>query len=195
MGTEKMMNRFTLQTPLQSFFSAKEMSFGKQSLLILAGVLLLALASQLSIPLKPVPLTLQSATVILIGMAYGAKRGALVVLTYLIAGCCGAPVFANFSFGIASLFGTTGGYLLGFVPAAFLSGYLAENGFGKHFVSSLLAACLGAMVIFFFGVCGLSLFVGWHNAIIFGFMPFIMTETIKLIALSAIIPSLWSKKS
>lgn len=186
---------FNLHSPLQSIFWPKENSMIKQSLLILAGVIILAAASQLSIPLQPVPLTFQSATVVLIGMAYGARNGAYVIMAYLIAGACGMPVFAGFSAGITVFFGPTAGYLIGFLPAAFFSGYLAQKGFAKNWISSFIAACLGVSLIFLLGVSMLATFVGWHQAIMLGIMPFVFSESIKLIAVSFLIPQCWKNDS
>lgn len=185
---------FSLNSPLQSKIWAKDTTLFKQISLILAGVFALAIVSNLSIPLLPVPLTFQSATVILIGMAYGARQGSYVILSYLIAGALGLPVFADFGFGMAKFVGPTGGYLIGFLPAAFLSGYLTQNGWGKNIVTSFITACLGASVIFLSGVAVLSSFVGWHNAILFGVMPFIVSEPIKLIAVSILAQRLWKKQ-
>ena len=188
------MNYFSsLDTPLQSIFWPKENTATKQVFTILAGVFLLALASQLSIPLQPVPLTFQSATVILIGIACGARLGCYVIVSYLIAGACGLPVFADFSAGIPYFFGPTGGYLIGFLPAAALSGTLAQKGFARSILGSFIAACLGVCIIFLLGVSVLSIFVGWHKAITFGIMPFILSEPLKLIAVALIAPRFWKK--
>jgi biotin transport system substrate-specific component len=181
--------------PLQSIFWTKsEQSYTKKVLLILAGAFLLAFAAQLSIPLNPVPLTFESATVILIGMAYGPRYGAYVIATYLIAGAVGLPVFANFSSGMTRFLGPNGGYLLGFLPAACLSGYLAQRGFAKNVFTSFLAACLGASVIFFFGLTFLAKSFGWSNAIAFGLMPFILSEPIKLAIVALLTPTLWNQQ-
>src|SRR5579885_144824 len=191
---ETMNYLFSLSSPMQSIFWPKDNSLVKQALLILAGVLVLAIASQLSIPLKPIPLTFQSATVILIGMAYGPRNGSYVVVAYLLAGLFGIPVFADFSAGLSKLFGPSMGYLFGFLPAAFLSGYLAQKGWARNILSSLAAACLGVSVIFILGVAALAKFIGWESAIELGLMPFIVTEPIKLVAVSLVIPRLWQKK-
>lgn len=185
---------FGLNSTLHSVFWSKQNTVAKQSLLILAGVIVLAMASQLSIPLIPVPLTFQSATVVLIGMAYGSRRGAYVVGAYLLAGACGLPVFADFSAGILKFFGSTGGYLIGFLPAAWLSGYLSEKGWAKHIATSFIAASLGVSIIFALGVSVLATFIGWKEAIQFGLMPFLLSESIKLIAVSCLIPRLWKKQ-
>jgi biotin transport system substrate-specific component len=163
--------------------------------LILAGVFALAFASQLSIPLQPVPLTFQSATVILIGMAYGERYGAYVVSLYLLAGFCGAPVLADYASGPAHFAGPTAGYLFGFLPAAWAGGWLARQGLGRNIVTAFIAALTGAAIIFAAGVTVLTGFIGFKEAITFGLMPFIISEPIKLLAVSAIIPRLWKKSS
>jgi len=185
---------FINKAPMQSIFWPKKNSRLKQVLLVLSGVLLLAFASQLSIPLRPIPLTFQSVTVVLIGMAYGARYGTYVVAAYLLAGILGIPVFADYSDGIAKLYGPTAGYLIGFLPAVLLSGYLAQKGWAKTIAGSFAAACLGVGVIFFCGVTVLAQFIGLHNAIAFGVMPFVVAEPIKLIAAACIIPRFWKKR-
>lgn len=163
----------------------------KRLTLILFAVVVLAIASQLSIPFTPIPLTFQSATVILIAMAYGSRHGSAVILAYLFAGLCGLPVFANLSFGPTALNGPTGGYLLGFLPAAFIAGALSEHGFGRHVFSAFLIALLSAAIIFACGVPVLAAFIGWQHAILLGLKPFIVTEIIKLLVVAAVIPRLW----
>lgn len=189
-----MNSSFTFRTPLQSIFWPKDNSTIKSMLLILAGVFVLTVASQLSIPLEPVPLTFQSSTAVLIGMAFGARYGATVILTYLLVGAMGLPVFADFSGGLLKLFGTTGGYLAGFLPAAYLSGYLAEKGWAKSIFGSFFVACLGTCIIFSLGVSWLAMYIGWHNAIAFGFTPFVLSEAIKLVGVSILVPRIWKRK-
>lgn len=181
----------TMHTPAESIFWPQSDSFMKKSLVVIAGAVLLALASQLSIPLQPVPLTFQSATVVLIGLAGGARLGSYAVIVYLIAGLVGMPVFADFHAGLPTLLGPTGGYLAGFAPAAFISGYLAQKGFARHPMSAFLAACAGVSVIFLMGVAWLSTFTGWHLAITLGVLPYALSEPIKLIVLSFLVPRLW----
>ncbi|RDI43746.1 biotin transporter BioY [Aquicella lusitana] len=181
----------SLNSPLQSIFWSKTNTLPKQILLIVAGVMLLALSAHISIPLQPVPLTFQSATVVFVGMAYGARLGAFTLTTYLIAGLIGLPVFADTESHL--VFGPTAGYLIGFLPAAALSGYLAQKGWARTIIRSFIASCLGASVIFLCGVTVLSQFVGLHQAIAFGLMPFIITEPMKLFTTSLIVPKLWKK--
>jgi biotin transport system substrate-specific component len=179
---------------MESQLWPKDNNVIKQALLILAGVLILACASQLSIPLEPIPLTFQSSTVILIGMMYGARNGCYVVMAYLLAGLCGLPLFANFSSGLSVFYGSSAGYLLGFLPAAFVSGYLTQRGWAHTFLSSLAVACLGVSIIFSLGITVLTQFIGFKSAVAFGLAPFILSEWIKLMAVSFIVPKVWKKQ-
>ena len=188
---EIMEQTLSLTTSLRSIFLSHENSFLRQTALVLFGVLVLTISAQLSVPLKPVPLTFQSTAVVLIGMAYGARYGAMVVATYLLAGLMGLPIFAGFGAGPAKFFGPTLGYLLGFFPAAILSGYLAQKGCAKHFITSFLAAFLGISIIFLCGTSVLAQSIGWYNAVFFGVLPFIVSEPIKLIVVALCIPKLW----
>jgi biotin transport system substrate-specific component len=185
---------FAISTPVTNVLWAKETDVFTKVLLIVGGVLLMAFASQLSVPFQPVPLTFQSSAVILIGMAYGARHGAYVILAYLAAGFCGLPVFADYSAGPQFFVGPTGGYLLGFLPAVYLSGYLMKHGWGHSLITSFLAALFGAGVIFLFGVMVLANFTGgWQNAIAVGITPFLISEPMKLLVVAALATGLWKK--
>lgn len=184
---------FSMSTPLQSTLFSANNSYIKQLLIVLAGAILLAIASQISIPLQPIPLTFQSATVAFIGMALGARKGTYAVAAYLMAGFCGMPVFANFAFGPSALFGPSAGFLFGFLPGAFVAGYLAESGFARHRIASFVAALAAVSCIFGLGVAVLATTVGWHNAVTFGLMPFIGSEPFKLLAVAFVAPRFWKK--
>lgn len=184
------MTTITHKTPVKSILWPDH-SLMKQIGMVLAGVLLLALSSQISIPLLPVPLTFQSATVVLIGLAVGSRYASSIIMAYFVAGICGAPVFAGLSFGPLVFLGPTGGYLAGFLPAAYLTGYLAENGFCKSLLSSWLAACLGVAVIFALGLLRLGHFLPWNEVLQVGLYPFVISESIKLVILALFIPRLW----
>ncbi len=187
---------FSLNYSLESIVWPRQNKLVKNVLLILAGVLVMAIAAQISIPLHPVPLTLQSAMVLFIALLYGARLGVATLATYLFAGACGLPVFAGMSSGISTLFlGPSSGYFLGFLFAPILSGYLAQRGWGKNFYSSLAAALVGAVIIFYFGLTVLSYYVGWKQAFNFGLKPFLITEPLKLIAVALAVPNFWRPKA
>ncbi|MCD6045773.1 MAG: bioY [Gammaproteobacteria bacterium] len=155
------------------------------------GTSLLALASQCVIPWQPVPMTLQSATVIFLAALLGPSLAARSIVTYYVLGLCGMPVFAGFSAGFHVLMGPTAGYLLGFLPAAYCAGYLFQKGAARHWSLAWLASMMAASVIFLCGASVLSLFVGFKAAWSLGVAPFLLTETIKLMLVAAFVRSSW----
>jgi biotin transport system substrate-specific component len=176
---------------LRSIFWPKVNSFSNQLLLVLLGTVVLSLAAQISIPFQPVPLTFQSVTVILLGMGLGARLGGYTIGLYLALGALGLPVFANFSSGIYIFAGPTAGYLIAFLPAAVISGYFTQRGFAKTFLGSFSIALAGTVIIFTGGISFLAQLIGWHNAFLFGVMPFVISEPLKLFALSFVAPRFW----
>lgn len=161
-------------------------SFLKQTLLCSLGIVFLALASHLIIPLQPVPLTFQSAAAIFLGMIMGPRLSGITLIGYLAAGFVGLPVFAA-----STAFGPTLGYLIGFLPGAILSGWLAERGMAKNILQSFMASLAGTAIIFTSGLLVLAQFVGWQHAITFGLLPFIVTEPLKLLTISLVTPRFW----
>lgn len=153
---------------------------------LLLGSLLIAASAQVSVPLKPVPMTMQSMTVLLVGMAYGWRLGASTVLVYLAEGAMGLPVFAGFNAGIPYMMGPTGGYLGGFVLAAAAVGWLAECGWSRSIPRAAVALLVGHAILFIPGLGWLANFIGWTRAITVGFLPFLLGTGIK-VALGAVL--------
>jgi biotin transport system substrate-specific component len=119
-----------------------------QVLMILGGTFFVAMAAQISVPMFPVPMTLQTLAISIIGLTFGARMAGLTLLAYLAEGAVGLPVFAEFSFGPAALIGPTAGFLWGFVAMAWLTGFLVERGLGKGFVRLFFAAFIPATLLF-----------------------------------------------
>lgn len=163
------------------------------SFLVLGGSLLLALSAQIAIPLpfSPVPITGQTFAVLVVGMLFGRWRGAAAVLAYLIEGCAGLPVFAEGKAGLAVLLGPTGGYLVSFVPAAFLVGYLAEKGWDRKIPTTFLAMILGNVIIFGLGAGWLGKFVGTDKALSLGVYPFLIGDAVKIGLATFALPGAW----
>jgi biotin transport system substrate-specific component len=162
--------------------------------LVLAGSALIALSAQVAVPVpfSPVPVTGQTFAVLLLGAALGRTRGAAAVLAYLAEGAAGLPVFAGALAGPAVLLGPTGGYLLGFLPAAWICGALAERGWDRHFLSTLVAMTAGDLAIFAVGVPWLARFVGPENAIAFGVTPFVAGNAAKIVLAAGTLPAAWA---
>ena len=161
--------------------------------LVLAGSALIALSAQVAIPLpfSPVPVTGQTFAVLLVGAALGRWRGAAAVITYIAEGAAGLPVFAGASAGPAVLIGPTGGYLLGFIPGAWLCGLLSEHGWDRRVGSTVLSMLLGNVVIFAVALPWLVRFVGASNVWTMGFWPFIPGDIVKIGLAAAALPLAW----
>jgi biotin transport system substrate-specific component len=162
-------------------------------LLILGGSLLIGLSAQVVIPLpfSPVPLTGQTFAVLLIGALLGSRRGAICLLTYLAEGLTGFPVFVGRASGFSHLLGATGGYLVGFVVAAFVVGWLAERGWDRRFTTSFLAMAIGNAVIYTFGITWLALFVGAGQVLALGLYPFLIGDALKITLAATLLPLGW----
>lgn len=165
-------------------------------LLVLAGTVLLALSARLQIPFWPVPMTMQTFAVLVIAMAYGARLGTATVGVYLLQGAMGLPVFAS-GVGLAYFAGPTGGYLLGFLLAAWLVGGLAERGWDRRVGPTLLAMVLGTLVILVCGVSWLAVFMqqtgtgGAAEALATGVLPFLPAAVFKVALAAAVLPGVW----
>jgi biotin transport system substrate-specific component len=162
-------------------------------LLVTGGALFTSLLAQVSVPLPftPVPITLQTLGVLFLGAGLGARRGALSQLVYVAAGWAGLPVYAGGTGGAAHLFGPTGGYLLGFVVAAYLAGWLAERGYDRAARRSVLAMVLADLCIYAFGLPWLGFYVGFGKVLLLGFVPFVVGDALKILLASGLLPALW----
>lgn len=163
----------------------------RDAILVLGGSLALALCAQVAIrlPLSPVPITGQTLAVLLVGVCLGSRRGMLSVLAYLAEGAMGLPVFAGGCSGPAWLAGPTGGYLLGFVAAAWAVGWLYEH-LGDRSISGMVVVLLpGSASMYLLGLPWLAHFVGADKALALGLVPFLPGDLIK-IALAALVLSL-----
>jgi biotin transport system substrate-specific component len=162
-------------------------------LLMIVGVAGITLSAYIRIPLPftPVPLTGQTFTVLFFGILYGSKRGAACAALYILVGIAGLPVFQGGHFGLAYIIkGTTAGYLFGFVVAAFVTGYLAEQGFDRSFWKTFVAMFIGNFIILTCGCIWLAA-VGLRNVIVIGALPFIPGDIVKSLIATVILPSGW----
>jgi biotin transport system substrate-specific component len=160
--------------------------------LVLAGSALIALAAQVRIPLpfSPVPVTGQTFAVLLVAAALG-RLGLASVIAYLIEGAIGLPVFAGGGFGVATIVGPTGGYLIGFALAAALVGSAVERGWDRHLVTALAAMLLGEVAIYACGLAWLARFALPVPLLDAGLLPFIPGDMVKLALASLALPAAW----
>ncbi|HEY3773571.1 MAG TPA: biotin transporter BioY [Solirubrobacteraceae bacterium] len=163
-------------------------------LIVIAGALLTAACAQISIkiPGSPVPLTGQTFAVVLVGAGLGARRGGLSMLLYVALGLI-LPVYASGAQGTGVLFGSSGGYLFGFILAAWAMGLIAERGGDRRVVSAALAFAVGQLLIFGVGVPWLKVDTSqsWGWSIHEGFTIFILGGVIKAALAGVLMPSAW----
>ncbi|MCX8597609.1 MULTISPECIES: biotin transporter BioY [unclassified Gilliamella] len=157
------------------------------------AALLLGLAANISIPTYPVPFTLQSLAVLLIGAFLGRKLGTLTILQYLFLGAMGLPLFANGSGGIMALASPSSGYLYGYIFSAYLAGFAAEKGYDRHFILGLIAFACAHQLLFVFGVVYLMgyMHISLIEALKVGYLPFVGVDAVKFIIATCVMFSLW----
>ena len=163
-----------------------------QGAIILLGSLLLAISAKVQVPFWPVPMTMQTFVVLLLGATLGWRLAGATLLAYLVEGAMGLPVFASGA-GVAYMAGPTGGYLAGFLLAAIAVGWLAERGFGRTAPTVLVAFALGQIIIFGLGLAWLSGFIGMEKAIAVGLVPFLAAEAVKTTLACAVLPLAWKQ--
>lgn len=152
------------------------------------GMLMLAVSSYLAIPMVPVPITLQTLFVTLIGALYGWRLGALTVAAWLALGALGLPVLADGGSGMQKFMGPTAGYLFAFPLAAALAGWLVQRGWDGHRLGLCLAAMLAATALcLLFGATWLAWTIGWEKALMKGVAPFLVGGVIKSLAAALVL--------
>jgi biotin transport system substrate-specific component len=173
--------------------------------LAIAGSLLVAAAAQVTVPMWPVPMTLQTLAVLGVGAAYGARLGAATLLLYAIEGAIGLPFFAGGKSGVADakldyfLPASSMGYVVGFILAAFIVGKLFESGWANTFLKSVLATIVGAVVLYLPGLIWLAIWAAKTQgmdagaaaqaAIGWGLTPFLFGDAVKAIIAGLVVPA------
>ena len=173
---------------------ASEATWTRDVVLVVGASLLTGLLAQAEVrlPWTPVPVTLQPLAVFLVGAALGSRRAALAMALYLVEGAAGLPFFAGGAAGPAHLVGPSGGYLVGFVPAAFAIGWFAERGWDRTPLRAAVAMCAGSVLLFACGLAQLAFFVGRDQVLAAGLYPFVVGDLLKIAAAALLLPGLWA---
>jgi biotin transport system substrate-specific component len=167
-------------------------AFLYDAIVIISGSLLVGLSAQIRIYLffSPVPITGQTFAVLILGALLGSRRGGLTMLAYLVEGILGLPVFAA-GVGLPVLFGPTGGYLVGFVAAAYVVGWLAEKGWDRRVATTVAAMIAGNAVLLMCGFVWLTILTDIKTALITGLFCFIPGDLLKVALAAAVLPTGW----
>lgn len=184
-------------TLTQALWPQKSNQWLRFMVFAISGSLALTISAKISIPALPIPFTLQTLVVLLLGFAYGPRMAAATVALYLMQGAMGLPVFQGTpekGLGLAYMMGPTGGYLMGFLVAAVFCGYLAQKGWDKRFSTMALGMVLGNLIIYAFGLAWLGSVIGWDKPIVqLGMMPFLLGDMIKITLAVALLPAIWKR--
>lgn len=177
------MNGLLLPSHIATFApsAARRAPLATAAFLAVVGSLLLTVSAKVQVPFYPVPVTLQTLAVLLLGAAYGFRLGAATFALYLVQGFVGLPVFAGVAAGPAYFAGPTAGYLVGMLAAVALVGFAADRGWTRSSVKTGAAMLLGLLAIYGVGVTWLAAFLGaFDKAFAAGVMPFVYAEPTKL---------------
>ncbi len=158
--------------------------------LALIGTALLTISAKIMVPFWPVQMSMQTFAVLVIGAAYGPRLAGATVALYLAQGAIGLPVF-GLGAGLAYMAGPTGGYLIGFLAAAIVVGFLAERGCDRRWHTALAMFLIGNVIIFTFGLAWLASLIGIEKAIAGGLLPFLPGEALKIALAMAVMPIAW----
>ena len=186
----------TLQPTLASALWPSSTKTGalRAAVLMVVGTVALWLSAKIQVPLIPVPITMQTLVVLVIGVAYGWKLGGATMLLYLAEGAVGLPVFAgNWSEGggVHHLYGPTAGYLIGFAVAAATCGSLAERGWDRSLLKAGAAMVIGNLVIYALGLTWLAIQIGMADALKYGLLPFLVGDALKILLGACLLPGTW----
>jgi len=161
--------------------------------LIAAGAAFTSIMAQIAIPLWPVPITMQTFAALLVGSSLGWSRGALSMVLYALLGLVGLPVFSDQAHGPAILFGATGGYIVGFILAAALTGWLAQRQWDRKVLGAFVSFALGAVVVYAVGLPWLAVTLGLDlpSTLSAGLYPFLIGDALKAALAAGLLPLVW----
>lgn len=179
--------------------STKARAVGIDIALVSAGVSLVALLAKVSFFIGPIPITGQTLGVLAVGAALGSKRGAAALTTYMLAGLAGLPVFAGVVAGPAYVLAPSFGFVLGFIPAAFLAGWFAERAWDRKPLLAFVGFITASVIPFAIGVPYMALILATaleqpvtvSGVLAAGVVPFIVPGLIKAAAAAVIVPGAW----
>ena len=177
-----------MQTTFATLFGrAGEQTLIQKAALVLLGSVLLAVSAKVQVPFWPVPMTMQTLVVLLIGAHAGTRLAGATVFAYLLEGAVGLPVFSTGA-GLAFMAGPTGGYLVGFLLSAIMVSFAFERGLARTLPQALAVFVAGDLVILGLGVAWLSTLIGFEKALMVGVVPFLPAEALKIALAAASLP-------
>ncbi len=180
--------------------SARARQVALDAALVAVGAAVVAVLAQIEIPLQPVPITGQTLGVVVVGAALGARRGAAALVTYLLAGLAGLPVFAGFTGSIAAVMKPSFGFVLGFIVGAFVAGWFAERAWDRRPALAFVGFVAASAIPFVFGIPYMAFILngvgggsfGVGEILEFGLWPFVVGGLIKAALAAVLVPAAWA---
>jgi len=171
-----------------------EMSWLAQLLLVLGGTALIAISAQIAVPMFPVPMTLQTLAILVVGLAYGARLGTVTLLAYLAEGAAGIPVFSSGNAGLPYMMGPTGGFLVGFVIMAFLAGYAADRRLTAGIVSTSAVTLVLSALLYIPGLLWPAVAMGktLDTLWLHWMSPFLIGDAVKAVLAALLVTGGWA---
>jgi biotin transport system substrate-specific component len=169
-------------------------SIARKAMLVVGGSALIALGAQVSVPMFPVPMTLQTLAILIVGLTLGSRLGVAAVAAYLVEGAAGLPVFAGGASGAHLLVGPTAGFLFGFLAMAFVTGFAVERGMARGLVGTILAATVASALLYVPGVLWLNAAtpLDMNGAVNAGMLPFVIGDLVKSVVAGLIVTGGWA---
>ncbi|MBV0911471.1 biotin transporter BioY [Anianabacter salinae] len=170
------------------------LSLTQKAAMAVAGSLFIALAAQIAVPFYPVPMTLQTLAILIVGLTFGARLGGATLLLYLAEGAVGLPVFANGASTLAYMMGPTGGFLIGFAMMAVLAGLAVETGLARGFVRMAIAAVVVSLLLYVPGLAWPAALMGKTMPELWsGWMsPFLIGDAVKAVLAALVVTGGWA---
>ncbi len=170
------------------------MSWLTQVLLVVGGTIFIAISAQIAVPMYPVPMTLQTLAILIVGLVYGARLGTLTLVAYLVEGAAGLPVFANGNGGLPYMMGPTGGFLIGFVFMAFLAGYAADRGMTAGIISTSTVTLVISALLYIPGLLWPALAIGKEPDVLWlhWMSPFLAGDAVKAVLAALVVTGGWA---
>ncbi len=166
-------------------FTLSQKLLNISTLRIIVGFMLIATSTQVQIPLKPVPITMHTAAIMIISLCYNKREAMTSVISFVVLGAIGLPIFSGFMGGFDRMLGTTGGYIIGCIACTYIITHLREKCGEEYYIYLVLYPIFGTIALYVLGILQLSYFIGFKNAFIHGMMPFIIPGCFKILFATA----------
>ena len=166
-----------------------------QVALVLLGTVFIAIAARISVPMLPVPMTLQTLAILIVGLTFGARMGAATLLVYLVQGAMGLPVFTPTTApGLAAFAGPTAGFLVGFVGLALLAGWAADRGLTRNALTTAPVCIAASALLYVPGLLWPAAFLGksWDVLWLYWMSPFLLGDAVKAVLAALIVTGGWA---